>query len=325
MNLNPTDEYGMGWGAWAAHFGFETRKHAHYAHYTLPGTWKNGWISEVHPAEGPFAASAWFTPEKTLDYVMHIEQPCLWIFCVDCGDLSIVQRGKPTVKLEPFTQLLIGTGKPLRLVIPAGVHACFTSVLIFDSFIETFLASNGFSYPIQVRDAKQWKPRHIDTPGVMMVMEQIRWGVRGNRLPPPAYLCKAIELLCMFAHGCEQEGYQRARRHHVTWDNEKKLYRVKERIDKQPLQPPSSEELCALAEMSESKLRISFRSLYGMTLYAYRREAGMNRAMQMLADDELNIKNIAARCGYENPAKFAAAFKKIHGITPSAFRKGFGL
>ena len=77
--------------------------------------------------------------------------------------------------------------------------------------------------------------------------------------------------------------------------------------------------------MSESKLRIAFKSLYGKTLYAYTREAVMKRAMQMLADDALNIKNIAARCGYENPAKFAAAFKDIHGVTPSTFRKGFGL
>ena len=51
----------------------------------------------------------------------------------------------------------------------------------------------------------------------------------------------------------------------------------------------------------------------------------MKRAMQMLADDDLNIKNIAHLCGYENAAKFAAAFKEVHGITPSDFRKGFGL
>ncbi|MFT4142880.1 MAG: AraC family transcriptional regulator [Mobilitalea sp.] len=45
----------------------------------------------------------------------------------------------------------------------------------------------------------------------------------------------------------------------------------------------------------------------------------------MLARDDLSIKNISTLCGYENPAKFAAAFKDVHGITPSAFRKGFGL
>ncbi len=323
--MDRTDEYNLGWGAWAEYFGFEIKRHNHYAGYTLPSSWENGWITEVHPTEGLFAASAWFTTEKKLDYTMRIDRPCLWIFCVDCGDITVTQRGKPARALGPFTQLLICTGKPLRLTIPAGTHACFTSLLVFDSCIEAFLSANGFSYPIRVSDAKQWKPQHVDSPNVMMVMEQIRWGVRGNRLPPLAYLCKAMELLCLFAHNLDKERHLRVRRHYVTWDNEMKLYRVRERIDENPLAPPSTEELCYLAEMSESKLRISFKSLYGVTLYAYLREAVMKRAMQMLADDELSIKNISARCGYENPAKFAAAFRDIHGLTPSAFRKGFGL
>jgi AraC-like DNA-binding protein len=159
----------------------------------------------------------------------------------------------------------------------------------------------------------------------MLVMEQLRWGVRGNRLPPPAYLCKAIELLCLFAHNLDNEKQKRSRRDYVTWNDEKQLYLVKERIDQNPLSLPSTEELCHLAQMSQSKLRIAFKSLYGTTLYSYIRESIMKRAMQMLADDELNIKNIAHQCGYENAAKFSAAFKAIHGITPSAFRKGFGL
>lgn len=315
----------LGWEAWAEHFGFTIRHHKHYAHYTLPSTWKNGWLNEVRPMPGLYASSAWFTPEKTLDHIMDIGQSCLWIFCIDCGDITLTQRGKPARKLSPFTQLFVNTGKPFRLTFPAGVHTCFTSILIFDSCIQSFLEANGFNYPIRVQDAKEWKAPHVDSPNVMMVMEQIRWGVRGNRLPPPAYLCKAIELLCLFAHNLDQERHKDTRRHYVTWNDEMKLYRVRDRIDANPLQPPTMEELCYLAEMCESKLRISFKSLYGTTLYAYTREAVMKRAMQMLANDELNIKNIAALCGYENPAKFAAAFKGVHGISPSDFRKCFGL
>jgi AraC-like DNA-binding protein len=323
--LEYTDEYRLGWGAWAEHFGFTANRHGHYAGYTLPGTWENGWITEVHPTDGLFVASAWFKTQEVLDYKMHIEKPCLLILCIDTGEITITQKGKAARKLSPFTHLLICNGKPVRLTIPAGMHVCFTSVLIFDSCIESFLSATGFTYPIRVADAKQWKSKHIDTPNVMLVMEQMRWGVRGNRLPAPAYLCKAIELLCLFAHNLDKETQKRDRRHYVTWNDEVKLYRVRERIDESPLTLPSTEELCRIAQMSESKLRISFKSLYGTTLYAYMRESVMKRAMQMLADDDLNIKNIANLCGYENAAKFTAAFKEIHGITPSDFRKGFGL
>lgn len=325
--MDYTNEYNLGWGAWAEYFGFETSRSDDYAvsDYLLPSNWKDQWIREVHPVEGLFAASAWFTPEKSLEYTIHTGQPCLWIFCIDCGHITITQRGKPARKLVPSTQLLVSNGNPFRLTISAESHACFTSVLIFDTCIQTFLSANGFSYPIRVQDAKMWKPKHVDTPHIMMVMEQIRWGVRGMRLPLPAYLCKSIELLCLFAHNMDREQHKIPRRRYVTWNDEQKLYTVRDKIEENPLQPPSLEELCRLAEMSESKLRISFKSLYGMTIHAYIREAVMKRAMQLLAYDELNIKNIAAMCGYENPAKFTAAFNKIHGITPSAFRKGFGL
>lgn len=320
-----TQEYTLGWGALAAQYGFLIRRDGPYASYDLPGSWENGWILEVHPAEGLFAASAWFTTEHEIDYTIRSDRPFLLAFCIDNGRITLSQRGKVARTLRPFTQLAVSKGAPLRLHIPAGEHLCFTSVMIFDSFVESFLSSNKLSYPIRVSDAALWKPRHIDTPLVMLVMEQIRWGVRGNRLPMPAYICKAIELLCLFAHNLDREQHKRERRQHVTWENEQKLYRVKERIDADPLRKPSLPEMCLLAEMSESKLRLSFKSLYGKTLYAYIREAVMKRAMQKLADDELSIKNIAAQCGYENPAKFTAAFKDVHGITPSDFRRGFGL
>lgn len=323
--MNYTEEYEQGLGAMAMHFQFDAKYHNHYAHYTLPGTWKNGWITEVHPCDGLFVASAWFTTIDTLNYTLHIKQPCLLILCIDTGDITLTQNGKAAKTLTPFTHLWINPEKPVRLTIPAGMHACFTSVLIFDSCIERYLKAIDCSYPIRVKDAALWKPQHIDTPGVMLVMEQLRWGVRGNMLPSPAYLCKVIELLCLFAHNLDREQQKRSRRDYVNWNDEQKLYRVKERIDENPISPPSTEELCHLAEMSQSKLRIAFKSLYGITLYSYIRESIMKRAMQMLADDELNIKNIAHLCGYENAAKFTAAFKLVHNITPSQFRKGFGL
>ncbi len=320
-----TNEFELGWGAMAKSASMETHRNGAYAHHIIPDIWENGWIKEVSPAKGLHVASAWFTAKERIEYTMHIKEPCLWVFCIDTGSLTFTQQGKPARRLSPFTQLVINNDKPLRLRIAAGEPVCFTSVMIFDSFIDSFLTANQISYPIRVSDAALWNPCHIDTPLVMLVMEQIRWGVRGDSLPLPAYLCKTIELLSLFAHNLDREQHQRERRYYVTWENEQKLYRVKERIDTDPLCRPSTEELCLLAEMSESKLRIAFKSLYGKTLYAYIREAVMKRAMQKLAYDELSIKNIATQCGYQNPAKFAAAFKDVHGITPSDFRKGFGL
>ena len=323
--MQHTNDYALGWGAMAEHLGFKTSKNGIYSYYDIPDIWDNGWITQVTPVEGLHVASAWFTAKEQIEYTMHTEKPCLWVFCIDNGSLSFTRQGVPSRQLSPFIQLIICNGKPLRLNIAPGEPVCFTSLLIFDSWIENFLLANNITYPIRVSDARQWLPQHVDTPIVMLVMEQLRWGVRGNRLPQPAYLWKTGELLCLFAHALSQENRIKPRRHYVTWENEQKLHRVRELIDKDPLNTPSTETLCQLAEMGESKLRIAFKGLYGKPLYAYIREAVMKRAMQLLAYDELSIKNIATLCGYENPAKFTAAFKAVHEITPSAFRRGFGL
>ncbi|MCS4474516.1 helix-turn-helix domain-containing protein [Clostridium botulinum] len=51
----------------------------------------------------------------------------------------------------------------------------------------------------------------------------------------------------------------------------------------------------------------------------------MEQAIRFLSHDEMSIHNIATTLGYESASKFSAAFKKIYGITPSAFRKSFNL
>lgn len=321
----PTYEYPSVWEELAKHYGFDTQERGIYRDYILKPERNNGWICEVSPAAGLYVASAWMTPDKLIEYTYHIQKPCLLLFCIDCGDITFSQKGKPSRKLSPFSHMLILPNKSFKITIPAKSHACFTSVLIYDFCIANFLNNNSFEYPIRVKHAKRWKPGHIDKSNIMLVMEQIRWGVRSNQMPPLSYLCKAIELLSMIAHNAEIQKYQPTRRQHVTWNDELKINLVAESINKDPIHPPTIKEMCRLAEMCESKLRVEFKSIYGMTIYAYIREAIMKRAMQMLADDCLNIKTIAALCGYENPAKFTAVFKQIHGITPSEFRKSFGL
>ena len=44
-------------------------------------------------------------------------------------------------------------------------------------------------------------------------------------------------------------------------------------------------------------------------------------ALQLLKNPDVQIKNIAASLGYENPGKFTAAFKKYHNFLPSEVTK----
>jgi AraC-like DNA-binding protein len=46
----------------------------------------------------------------------------------------------------------------------------------------------------------------------------------------------------------------------------------------------------------------------------------MERAAEMLRVRHRKVRDVARRVGYRQPAQFAKAFRRHHGISPSAFR-----
>lgn len=95
---------------------------------------------------------------------------------------------------------------------------------------------------------------------------------------------------------------------------------VRRAICKSPLSPPTIEELCRIAAMSQTKLRELFRKTYGITLGSYIQQGKLEQSLVLLADTSLSITEIAKSLGYNNPSKFAAAFKKTYKTLPSEYR-----
>lgn len=73
--------------------------------------------------------------------------------------------------------------------------------------------------------------------------------------------------------------------------------------------------------LSSSKLKTDFKSVYGTSILQYQIQKKMDLAMQLIQNTNLQIKYIAIEVGYESQSKFSAAFKKNHGILPSEIRK----
>lgn len=286
----------------------------------------DGWIAQMRPSKGLFAASAWFAPGKTMVHNVESTKDFIWIINVDCGDIIYSQQGKSSIHLSSGTHIIINSKKKFRFTFPAGIHNCFTSVLIFDEYIQDMLKNHEQTLSIRIDDARKWTPIHYDTPNVLLILEQIRWGVRSADMPLLAFEGMVIHLLAAIARNYPSIADRRGnRRKYITWENEQKIFQAKKALDENILQPKSLKELCKITEMSESMLRLSFKNVYQITLSKYIRTEIMKKSMLLLAYDHFSIRDIAEQCGYKNPAKFAAAFKEIHGVTPSEFRKAFNL
>jgi AraC family transcriptional regulator of adaptative response / methylphosphotriester-DNA alkyltransferase methyltransferase len=46
----------------------------------------------------------------------------------------------------------------------------------------------------------------------------------------------------------------------------------------------------------------------------------MHRAAELLTETSIPVREIAARVGYRQPAQFAKAFSRVHGVPPTRYR-----
>jgi AraC-like DNA-binding protein len=85
--------------------------------------------------------------------------------------------------------------------------------------------------------------------------------------------------------------------------------------------PPSLIQLAELVGVSDRTLRRGFKELFGTTVYTYLTQKRMEKAEQFLRECNLRecnmtVAEVANLVGYSHLGHFAAAFKKMYGITP---------
>lgn len=80
----------------------------------------------------------------------------------------------------------------------------------------------------------------------------------------------------------------------------------------------------ALAEkfnISPSKLKMDFKSVYGTSILQYNIDKKMQLALQLVQNTQMQIKHVAQQVGYDSSSRFSATFKKKHGKLPSELRQ----
>jgi AraC family transcriptional regulator of adaptative response / methylphosphotriester-DNA alkyltransferase methyltransferase len=73
---------------------------------------------------------------------------------------------------------------------------------------------------------------------------------------------------------------------------------------------------------SRRQLQRAFAEAGETTFRTYLQKVRMVRAAQLLRQDSIPVNRVAQAVGYRQPAQFAKAFRRHHGMPPSAFRNG---
>lgn len=97
--------------------------------------------------------------------------------------------------------------------------------------------------------------------------------------------------------------------------------RLKQYIDANLSEELDVEHLCRYFGVSKSSLYLLSKEALGKGVTDYVRERRVQRAGELLAEQELSVSAVAERVGYTDVGYFTKVFKKYMGCTPTAYRK----
>lgn len=95
-------------------------------------------------------------------------------------------------------------------------------------------------------------------------------------------------------------------------------------MEEKMLEELSIEEIAKQANFSVFHFQRTFNVMTGITVAEYIRRRRLTLAASELRKSDKKIIDIAHRYGYETPEAFSKAFRRQHGITPTAARKHSG-
>lgn len=80
-------------------------------------------------------------------------------------------------------------------------------------------------------------------------------------------------------------------------------------------------DMAQLLHLNPSYFSKKFKAVNGLGFKEYLNNVRINHSEKLLLETNMSITEIAFECGYDNSNYYGDAFKKINGVSPSAFRR----
>lgn len=106
-----------------------------------------------------------------------------------------------------------------------------------------------------------------------------------------------------------------------TGRSDNTVLQVKTYIKEHLQEDMSRESLASMVYLNADYLSHLFKKETGYSLTNYIIEERIKKAKILLADRNMNVRDIAISCGFQNISYFSRQFKKSTGMTPREFRK----
>jgi AraC-like DNA-binding protein len=101
------------------------------------------------------------------------------------------------------------------------------------------------------------------------------------------------------------------------------LLRAKDLADARYFEPLGVEQLASAAGLSRAHFSREFRAAFGESPHAYLLTRRLERAAALLRTTDYSVTEICFSVGLRSVGSFTTSFKRMFGVTPTAYRVRF--
>ena len=81
------------------------------------------------------------------------------------------------------------------------------------------------------------------------------------------------------------------------------------------------EDICSEIYYSKTYIFKQFKKNTGYSIMEYYNKLKIEKAKQLLLETEMSIREISEKLSFDTPNYFSKTFKRLCGVTPSAYKK----
>lgn len=235
----------------------------------------------------------------------------------DHAPLRIGNFPAPSVLPRVHSIGLLPPGKPIRLLPvdkPLGVLLCLFDADNFEAVTET--PRSLWEAHTEALVAMRNKRLEIMMQEVYAELEQP--GFASELLIESVTTIIMVELARLVRQMERRQGSKSNALPLAPWQ----LNRIQDRVAAAvEMGYPNTSELAKLCGISEGHLGRAFKAATGWQIHKYVADERIKAAKKLLAEEHMSCEAVAAKLGFNSPAYFSTAFRKITGKSPREYRR----
>ncbi|MXW74263.1 MAG: helix-turn-helix transcriptional regulator [Gammaproteobacteria bacterium] len=132
---------------------------------------------------------------------------------------------------------------------------------------------------------------------------------------------KSKDIITSLVHRVFQERDRKVGPNRISPRDHQRVLEARELLVAHIKDVPTIAELSRMVGISQTRLKLAFKEIFGVTIRTFTTEQRMREAARMLIQTNLNIAQIGRSIGYSHSGNFSQAFKRYYGRVPREYRR----